>query len=238
MKELIERLVSEWRGGRSGRYSGDPMWIKARRPGVDVNGKPFKRGAEVLYYPSTKSIISGKEAEQAWREFEAARGRRDVHVSWDVLGDTMRHTNLSSAVRHAKKLAKEKGKPHFAHGASGRYRVTDRKPEDTSFVQATPSGGEWSHKMNQSTKTFTKSRIFGGVTMESVEREWGESSTGKLLARLQEGSAAPSMFRGWVENVSKVLKEAIPNMEMWSTTSKEKTAVAAVKKAKAALDKV
>jgi hypothetical protein len=97
----------------------------------------------------------------------------------------MRHTNLSSAVQHAKKLAKEKGKSHYANGSRGNYSVSDKRPEDSSFVQATPSGGEWSHKMNQATKAFTKSRIFGGTTMEDVEREWGQGTMRGLIERLE-----------------------------------------------------
>lgn len=101
-----------------------------------------------------------------------------------------RHTNLSSAVQRAKALAKEKGKPHFAHGSSGRYRVTEKRPEDTSFIQATPSGGEWSHKMNANTHDFTKSRISNGVSVEAVEREWGNGLMSKLIGRLEEREAS------------------------------------------------
>lgn len=112
----------------------------------------------------------------------------------------MRHTNLSSAVRQAKKLAKEKSRPHYANGSSGRYKVSDKKPEDSSFVQATPSGGEWSHKMNSATRTFTKSRIFGDATMEAVERDWEGNTMRSLLGRLEEDE-------GSVEYVSGKLKE-------------------------------
>jgi hypothetical protein len=71
MRELIKGL--EERFGSRGRYSNDPRWIKAKRSGRDDEGKPFRAGEKVLYYPLTKTFMTGKKAEQAWREFEAAR---------------------------------------------------------------------------------------------------------------------------------------------------------------------
>jgi len=117
----------------------------------------------------------------------------------------MRHTNLSSAVKQAKELAKKNGKAHYANGASGRYKVSDRKPEDSSFVQVTPSGSEWSHKMNQSTKTFTKSRIFGGVTMEDVERNWGISMK-NLIEKLEGSNLSEANGAGARDEVIEKLK--------------------------------
>ena len=124
----------------------------------------------------------------------------------------MRHTNLSSAVRQAKELAKAKKRPHYANGASGRYRVSDKKPEDSSFVQATPSGGEWSHKLNAATKTFTKSRFFGGVTMESVERDWCRGTMRELIEKLEGGmpdnavSRNARVLKGAVDDAVRVVK--------------------------------
>lgn len=43
-------------------------------------------------------------------------------------------------------------------------------------------------------------------------------------------SAAPGMFRSWVDRLVKELEEAIPNMEMWSTGPKEKLMVAQAQK--------
>jgi hypothetical protein len=54
-------------------YRNDPRWICAKRPGRDRNGRPFKAGERVYYYPLTKAIIAGPEADSAARDFEAAR---------------------------------------------------------------------------------------------------------------------------------------------------------------------
>jgi hypothetical protein len=67
-----------WSGGRSGyrstSYSGDPRWITAKYSGTDVNGKPFKAGEKVLYFPNGKKFYTGAEAEKAWLEFLSAKG--------------------------------------------------------------------------------------------------------------------------------------------------------------------
>ena len=52
---------------------GDPYWMTAKYPGRDRNGKSFNKGDQVFYYPRTKTILSGEEAAQAARDFEAAR---------------------------------------------------------------------------------------------------------------------------------------------------------------------
>lgn len=54
------------------RYSNDPRWINTKYAGTDRNGLQFARGARVLYYPLTRSILSGEAAEQAMRDFDAA----------------------------------------------------------------------------------------------------------------------------------------------------------------------
>lgn len=66
------------------RYGNDPRWITAKWAGVDFRGVPFNRGAEVLYYPRTKRIYTGAEAEKLWAEFQAAAADEDVYngQSW------------------------------------------------------------------------------------------------------------------------------------------------------------
>lgn len=62
------------------RYSGDPRRIIAKYPGVDSKGRSFKKGEEVTYYPRTKTIISGVEGEQAYRDFLSAAADEDVYM--------------------------------------------------------------------------------------------------------------------------------------------------------------
>ncbi len=52
---------------------GDPYWMEARFPGRDNKGRPFNKGDRVFYYPRTKAILTGPEAEQASRDMDSAR---------------------------------------------------------------------------------------------------------------------------------------------------------------------
>jgi len=64
-------LRTQARGKTAARYSRDPYWMTAKYPGVDKNGKPFRAGERVFYYPIGKVILTGKEAEAAARDFAA-----------------------------------------------------------------------------------------------------------------------------------------------------------------------
>ena len=59
------------RGKSAARYSRDPYWMTAKYPGKDKNGKPFRAGERVFYYPLTKTVLTGAEAEAAARDFAA-----------------------------------------------------------------------------------------------------------------------------------------------------------------------
>ncbi|OHD26297.1 MAG: hypothetical protein A2Y38_06595 [Spirochaetes bacterium GWB1_59_5] len=50
---------------------GDPFWMAAKYPGRASDGTPVRKGDRVLYWPKTKTIMIGKAAEAAWRQFEA-----------------------------------------------------------------------------------------------------------------------------------------------------------------------
>ena len=53
------------------RYSGDPVWIRARYPGTADDGTPFRKGEEVLYWPRSKTFMVGAKAQAAWRKFQS-----------------------------------------------------------------------------------------------------------------------------------------------------------------------
>jgi len=61
------------------KYSDDPYWLIAKYPGVAQNGKPVRKGDKVLYYPRTKKMLVGPEAEIAWRKFEAEIQDEDMY---------------------------------------------------------------------------------------------------------------------------------------------------------------
>lgn len=75
------------------RYKDDPFWMKSKYDGVSgeqrlpvqrrlrKGGVKFKKGDEILYYPKGKIIMVGKEAEQAWRDFESAASDEDFYMS-------------------------------------------------------------------------------------------------------------------------------------------------------------
>lgn len=56
------------------RYSLDPRWGSSpNMPGPIETGARSRKAARVFYYPSTRTILTGEAAEQAARDFEAAR---------------------------------------------------------------------------------------------------------------------------------------------------------------------
>ncbi|KGT73713.1 hypothetical protein MA20_42970 [Bradyrhizobium japonicum] len=52
---------------------GDPRWIITKYPGSDRKGVFIPKGTRVFYYPTSRAMLTGAEAEQASRDFEAAR---------------------------------------------------------------------------------------------------------------------------------------------------------------------
>ena len=75
------------------RYKDDPFWMKSKYDGVSgeqrlpvqrrlrKGGVKFKKGDEILYYPKGKVILVGKEAEQAYRDFQASASDEDFYMS-------------------------------------------------------------------------------------------------------------------------------------------------------------
>jgi hypothetical protein len=55
------------------QFSNDPRWIVTKFASKDANGNLVKKGERAFYYPLTKALLTGEEAEAASREFEAAR---------------------------------------------------------------------------------------------------------------------------------------------------------------------
>ena len=75
------------------KYKDDPVWMKSKYDGVSgeqrlpvqrrlrKGGDKFKKGDEILFFPKGKVIMVGKEAEQAWRDFQAAAQDEDFYMS-------------------------------------------------------------------------------------------------------------------------------------------------------------
>jgi len=66
-----KKFREQARGKTAARYARDPYWMVAKYPGKDKNGKPFRAGERVFYYPLTKTVLMGAEAEKAARDFAA-----------------------------------------------------------------------------------------------------------------------------------------------------------------------
>jgi hypothetical protein len=58
--------------GPKNSYAGDPRQITARRDGIDKNGRAFKAGDIITWYPRDKTVLSGEAGEKAYREFAAS----------------------------------------------------------------------------------------------------------------------------------------------------------------------
>jgi hypothetical protein len=54
-------------------YKNDPRWIVTKFASVGKDGAAIPAGTRAFYYPSTKTLLTGESAEQASRDFEAAR---------------------------------------------------------------------------------------------------------------------------------------------------------------------
>lgn len=52
-------------------YGGDPYWMNAKYAGTDAKGLAFKKGERVFYYPKTKTIYAGANAETAYHDFRS-----------------------------------------------------------------------------------------------------------------------------------------------------------------------
>ena len=66
------------------KYSGDPLWLKAKYSGVDKYGTKFKKGEEILYYPRQpkgENVIAGKRAKAEYKRFVAAAQDEDFYMS-------------------------------------------------------------------------------------------------------------------------------------------------------------
>ena len=60
----------------------DPYWTTARFNSKDANGKPVKKGDRIFYYPLTRVVLTGAEAEKASNEFDAACADESTYNSY------------------------------------------------------------------------------------------------------------------------------------------------------------
>lgn len=55
------------------RFGNDPRWIVTKFPASDRTGLFIPVGTRAFYFPQSRRMLTGAEAEQASRDFEAAR---------------------------------------------------------------------------------------------------------------------------------------------------------------------
>ncbi len=53
-------------------FPRDPYWMNAKFDGKDAKGNPVKKGDRVFYFPSTRTMFTGADAERESRAFVAA----------------------------------------------------------------------------------------------------------------------------------------------------------------------
>jgi len=51
----------------------DPYWTTAKFNSTDANGRPIKKGDRIFYYPASRTVLTGADADQASAEFNAAK---------------------------------------------------------------------------------------------------------------------------------------------------------------------
>lgn len=83
------------------------------------------------------------------------------------------YTNIKAAMTEAHKVAAKTGSPCYCYGESGKYKMSDKKPEtELRYIQITPSGNEWTWSFNPSADKWTKTRLgMLGQQMEGVDFE-------------------------------------------------------------------
>lgn len=54
-------------------YRDDPYWTTAKFDSTSRDGQPVRKGDRIFYYPKGRVVLVGEAAEQASRDFEAAR---------------------------------------------------------------------------------------------------------------------------------------------------------------------
>ena len=116
---FIKGLVKEYR--RYDPYRDDPSWIKAKFAGTDKNGNSFKRGEKVLYYPKTKAILSGKDADKAWREFQSmASDEFMMGAGYKPKGNSLSEDIVESMIRVTERVSVDYSPYKRVHGKSPR----------------------------------------------------------------------------------------------------------------------
>ena len=116
---FIKGLVKEYR--RYDPYRDDPRWIKAKFAGTDKNGNSFKRGEKVLYYPKTKAILSGKDADKAWREFQSmASDEFMMGAGYKPKGNSLSEDIVESMIRVTERVSVDYSPYKRVHGKSPR----------------------------------------------------------------------------------------------------------------------
>lgn len=68
---LRQRLRDPKTASMKTAYGGDPHWTKAKKDGVDSEGRPVRKGDRVFLYPNTGRMFTGEEAKKAERDFDA-----------------------------------------------------------------------------------------------------------------------------------------------------------------------
>lgn len=180
--------------------SGDPRWIHAKFPGKDTDGKPFKRGDLVLYFPNDRSFMQGEKAKDAYRRFETEVADEDVYnntfsmyASEEVLSrfeegkpaDPTKQMSPEDAKKW--KQQTEEHKDEFKAAAGDPWKVE-------ASAGPSPSGSNW-----KEIKGFSShAEMFKGRPVQAWT--W-ESPTVTFLVQEFEGPGIPLYSLGMVADI-------------------------------------
>lgn len=135
-------------GGRYRSFPRDPHWINAKFPGVAADGTPFKAGEKVLYWPNTKTVMVGRQAEEAWKRFEAEAADEAMYGGYRAAGEgsVERPTPMSSIERPTPSAAEEVPDTHDwePYEKRGEWNLLIYHPggrRNLSYFMKNPSGG-------------------------------------------------------------------------------------------------
>lgn len=161
----------------------DPRWIIAKYPGKDQEGKPFKKGENVLYFPRTKTFLTGSKADAEWRKFQVELADEDVY------SNTLKSANEEHRSRF------EEGKPadptkNMDEDDAEKWKTEHEKHKDEFKSAAEPPTllGALEHVKDYAITAFRKGSN-GNIRMALTDLQTIALELGTVLSLLNANGA-------------------------------------------------
>lgn len=147
---------------------GDPFWMDAKYPGRADDGSPVRKGDRILYWPRTKTVMVGKKAEDAWRNFKAEAQDEDFY-------NARYASEFVQAWGPLMKQAAEEIEPDRVPGQEAITRILGHEPSSAwhgihGYILMYPVGERYPGKALQELATLRSIRWweasrYGGLTI-------------------------------------------------------------------------